>query len=101
MEAWEIAIHIGAPVLSAAVATAVTAWRLSAKFQKLESKALEHTKEIEEQKDAHEQLERDVETLTRENAQSWGNLNFMLGQISQAMGLAPPMRPPSPSKPVV
>lgn len=92
MDVADIAVQALASISSAAIGVAVASWRLSARLQKLESKAEAQEKELG-------QIKTDVDTLTKENQQSWQNLNFTLGQISQAMGLAPMMRPPTQSKP--
>jgi hypothetical protein len=88
----DLAIHALVSVVSAAAGVTVAAWKLSAQLQKLRSEGEERQRKVE-------QLDKDMDALTKENHQSWLSLNYTLGQIAQAMGLAPPMRPPQQSRP--
>ena len=105
MELAEVALSIGGGVVSGTITALVFSFFLGRKYQKIEDK-LEALAEADEKlvdkldkiEGKLQKVEDDAETMTKENNQSWQDINRSLGQIEGMLsgGALPP--PPLPRK---
>ena len=96
-------VEIGYAIIAGIASGALTAtgfvFLLGRRYQAIE----EHLKALFEknrEQDAKiEKLETDQTTMTKENNESWQDLNRTLGQIEGSIGMLPPPPPPRKTRP--